>query len=351
MLAGLAARGGGRDGAERAQDHRHGYGGASPDEHGHLHPPQGTSDRDGPRSRFFPAKVPTHGWLVEPVGISCRRAHGYTAEVSRSAASTVTHLLRALAFVLAAWSLVPTGQAAASNPNAKPVVVFAAASLKTALDDIAAEWQRESGRVVRVSYAGTSALARQVEQGAPADVFVSADRDWMDYLAQRGLVTRPRALLANRLVLVAPADSQVALKLGPGAPLVDALGDGRLAVANVDSVPAGRYAKLALDSLGLWPQVSRRLVQSTDVRAALRLVARGEAPLGIVYATDAHAEPLVRIVDIFDQGTHPTILYMAAVVSESSNPDAAAFLQFLGAAPARRIFEREGFTVVASGRP
>ena len=202
-----------------------------------------------------------------------------------------------------------------------------------------------------MSYAGTSALARQVEQGAPADVFISADRDWMDYLAQRGLVTDPRALLANRLVLIAPASSTVALKLGPGAPLVDALGDGRLAVANVDSVPAGRYAKVALDSLGLWPQVARRLVQTTDVRAALRLVARGEVPLGIVYATDAHAERGVRVVDIFDQATHPTILYMAAVVSESSNPDAVAFLQFLGSAPARRAFEREGFTVVASGRP
>ena len=242
-------------------------------------------------------------------------------------------------------------QAAAASGSERPVTVFAAASLRTALDDITTEWRRETGRIVRVSYAGTSALARQVEQGAPADVFISADRDWMDYLAQRGLVTDPRPVLANRLVLIAPASSPVALKLGPGAPLVDALGDGRLAVANVDSVPAGRYAKVALDSLGLWPQVARRLVQTTDVRAALRLVARGEVPLGIVYATDAHAERGVRVVDIFDQATHPTILYMAAVVSESSNPDAVAFLQFLGSAPARRAFEREGFTVVASGRP
>lgn len=235
--------------------------------------------------------------------------------------------------------------------GAKPVVVFAAASLKTALDDIAIEWRRETGKVVRVSYAGTPALARQVEQGAPADVFVSADRDWMDYLSQRGLVRNPRVLLANRLVLVAPVASTVELKLGPGAPLAAALGDGRLAVANVDSVPAGRYAKVALDSLGLWPQAAKRLVQSTDVRAALRLVARGEAPLGIVYATDARTEPLVRVVDIFDQTTHPTILYMAAVVSESSKADAAAFLDFLARAHARRVFEREGFTVVASGRP
>lgn len=241
----------------------------------------------------------------------------------------------------------PLPLAAEPGPPARPVVVFAAASLKTALDDIAAEWRRETGRVARTSYAGTSALARQVEQGAPADVFISADRDWMDYLSRRALVKGPRLLLANRLVLVAPRDSAVQLRLERGAPLAAALGDGRLAVANVDSVPAGRYAKVALDSLGLWQQLASRLVQSTDVRAALRLVARGEAPLGIVYATDAHAEPLVRVVDMFDQGTHPAILYLAATVSESSNPDAGAFLDFLTTAPARRLFEREGFTVIA----
>jgi len=263
----------------------------------------------------------------------------------------VVRLFRAVALAIVVSLFVPAAQARTGGVDVRPVVVFAAASLKTALDDIAEAYRRETGKVVRVSYAGTSALARQVEQGAPADVFVSADRDWMDYLAQRGLVTNPRELLMNRLVLVAPATSQVEFQLGPGAPLAEALGDGRLAVANVDSVPAGRYAKVALDSLGLWPQMAKRLVQSNDVRAALRLVTRGEAPLGIVYATDAHAEPRVRVVAMFDQGTHPAILYMAAVVSESSNPDAAAFLQFLGTSPARRVFEREGFTVVASGRP
>jgi molybdate transport system substrate-binding protein len=266
----------------------------------------------------------------------------------------VLHPVRALTLALSAFVLFaagPQSMAAQGSGSTKPVVVFAAASLKTALDDLATEWQGETGRVARISYAGTPALARQIEQGAPADVFISADRDWMDYLARRALVREPRPLLANRLVLVAPVASTVELKLGPGAPLVAALGEGRLAVANVDSVPAGRYAKVALDSLGLWPQVAKRLVQSTDVRAALRLVARGEAPLGIVYATDAKAEPKVRIVDIFDQETHPTILYMMAAVAESSNPDGEAFLAFLRTASARRIFEREGFTVVASGRP
>jgi len=251
-------------------------------------------------------------------------------------------------FVLLCGMTTPC--AAGASGDGRPLVVFAAASMKTALDDVAAEWQRETGKVVRVSYAGTSALARQIEQGAPADVFISADREWMDYLAQRGLVREPRALLANRLVLVAPAESRVELKLGPGTPLAEALGDGRLAVANVDSVPAGRYAKVALNSLGLWPQLARLLVQSTDVRGACRLVARGEAPLGIVYATDARAEPLVRVVDMFDQTTHPTILYMVATVSESRNQQGAAFLDFLATAPARRVFEREGFTVVPNGR-
>jgi molybdate transport system substrate-binding protein len=241
--------------------------------------------------------------------------------------------------------------AAEPSGSTKPVVVFAAASLRTALDDLATEWQRVTGRVARVSYAGTSALARQIEQGAPADVFISADRDWMDYLSSRALVREPRPLLANRLVLVAPAGSSVMLELGPDAPLVAALGEGRLALANVDAVPAGRYAKVALDALGLWKQVARRMVQTADVRAALRLVAQGEAPLGIVYATDAHAEPKVRVVDMFDQETHPTILYMMAAVAESSNPGGDDFLAFLRTAPARRIFEREGFTVVASGRP
>ena len=263
----------------------------------------------------------------------------------------MSDLHRVLALSLSAVLLAaPNGPSRAEEPRApsRPVVVFAAASMKTALDDIAAEWQRETGRVTRLSYAGTSALARQIEQGAPADVFLSADLDWMDYLARRGMVQDPRPLLANRLVLVAPRDSRVELRLEPGAPLAAALGGGRLSVANVDSVPAGRYAKQALDHLGLWQQLAHRLVQATDVRAALRLVARGEAPLGIVYATDAHAEPKVRIVAMFDQETHPTILYMAAMVAESTNRDGSDFVAYLRSPPARKIFEREGFTVVAS---
>jgi molybdate transport system substrate-binding protein len=235
-------------------------------------------------------------------------------------------------------------QAAGDDP---PLVVFAAASLKTSLDEVAAQWQHETGQTLRVSYAGTSALTRQIEQGAPADVFISADRDWMDYLEARHLVRQPTPLLGNRLVLIAPRDSSVQLSLAHGALLESTLGDGRLSVANVQSVPAGRYARAALESLGLWQDVAGRLVQSADVRAALRLVARGETPLGVVYATDARAEPLVRIVDTFDESTHPPIVYMVATISDSTNPRADAFVAFLSTDPARAVFEREGFSMLA----
>jgi len=255
--------------------------------------------------------------------------------------------LLATVFVVLA-GLAPPAPVQAADAE-RPLVVFAAASLKTALDDIATQWQRETGQPVRVSYAGTSALAHQIEQGAPADVFISADRDWMDYLSQRRWVRDPMALLGNRLVLVAPRDSRVSLTLKRGAALAAALGDGRLAVANVQSVPAGRYARAALESLGLWPEVADRLVQSTDVRAGLRLVARGEAPLGIVYATDARAEALVRVVDVFPESSHPPIVYMVATVSDSMNPRTGDFVAFLSAGPARAVFGREGFTAPAPG--
>lgn len=249
--------------------------------------------------------------------------------------------------VLLAGLALPVPVRAADDD--KPLVVFAAASLKTALDRIATQWKHDTGQAVRVSHAGTSALARQIEQGAPADVFISADRDWMDYLAARRLVRQRAALLGNRLVLVAPRDSNGTLELVRGTPLATALGDGRLSVANVQSVPAGRYARAALESLGLWKAVEDRLVQSGDVRAALRLVARGEAPLGIVYATDARAEPMVRVVDTFDESTHPPIVYWIAAVADSTNPRADAFIAFLLTGSARAVFEREGFVLLADG--
>ncbi|WP_024588251.1 molybdate ABC transporter substrate-binding protein [Aliihoeflea sp. 2WW] len=231
----------------------------------------------------------------------------------------------------------------------EPVTVFAAASLKTALDAISESWSQEEGRQATVSYAGSSALARQIEEGAPADLFISADLDWMAYLADRDLIdtASERRLLGNRIVLVAPTDSSVELSIAPGFDLAGALGDGRLAMANIDAVPAGRYGKAALETLGVWDDVADKVAQAENVRAALQLVALGEAPLGIVYQTDATAEPGVRVVGTFPEDSHDPIIYPAALTVASANPDAAAFLDYLQGDEARGIFEEQGFTVLA----
>lgn len=234
----------------------------------------------------------------------------------------------------------------ATAAHAAPVTVFAAASLKNALDEVGAEYEKTGGEA-RFSYAASSAIARQIEQGAPADVYVSADSDWMNYLAERKLIVAAsrRDLLTNRLALIAPADSKVALKVGKGMPLAKALGSGRLAVAGPD-VPAGKYAKASLTALGAWDSVSGKLVQAENVRAALQFVARGETPLGIVYDTDAKVERKVRIVGLFPDGSHPKIVYPAAVVASSKNPDAAKFLAFMRTPKAAAVFRKYGFTVL-----
>ena len=231
----------------------------------------------------------------------------------------------------------------------EPVTVFAAASLKTALDAISESWSQEEGKQATVSYAGSSALAKQIEEGAPADLFISADLDWMAYLADRDLIdtASERRLLGNRIVLVAPADSSVDLSIAPGFDLAGALGDGRLAMANIDAVPAGRYGKAALEALGVWDAVADKVAQAENVRAALQFVALGEAPLGIVYQTDATAEPGVRVVGTFPEDSHEPIIYPAALTTDSANPDAAAFLDYLQGSTARAIFEEQGFTVLA----
>lgn len=231
----------------------------------------------------------------------------------------------------------------------EPVTVFAAASLKTALDEISETWSQEEGRQATVSYAGSSALARQIEEGAPADLFISADLDWMAYLADRDLIdtASERRLLGNRIVLVAPADSSVELSIAPGFDLAGALGDGRLAMANIDAVPAGRYGKAALEALGVWDGVADKVAQAENVRAALQFVALGEAPLGIVYQTDATVEPGVRVVGTFPEDSHEPIIYPAALTADSVNPDAAAFLDYLQGDAARAIFEEQGFAVLA----
>ncbi|WP_224007662.1 molybdate ABC transporter substrate-binding protein [Aureimonas sp. SA4125] len=229
-------------------------------------------------------------------------------------------------------------------------VVFAAASMKTALDEVAGAWRRETGKTVAISYAASSALARQIEAGAPADLFISADQDWMDYLAERKLIepaTRTD-LLGNSIVLVAPKGSGADVAITNGFPLATLLGDGRLAMANVDAVPAGRYGKAALDTLGVWESVKDRLAQAENVRAALVLVARGETPLGIVYATDAAAEAGVSVVGVFPENAHEPIVYPVALTAEAADPDAAAFLAFLQGGTARALFEEQGFTVLAA---
>ena len=245
--------------------------------------------------------------------------------------------------------LVVAGLLAAPAAMGADVTVFAAASLKNALDDIGAVWEAESGKQAAISYAASSALAKQIEEGAPADLFISADVPWMDYLVERDLVKRGTVvqLLGNRLVLIAPADSDASLELTAGADLVTALGDGRLAVGQVESVPAGRYAKEALTSLGIWDQVSGRLAQAENVRAAQALVAAGEAPFGIVYETDANAEAGVRVVAKFPEDSHAPIVYPAAVTTEATSADAAAFLAFLRSKTADEIFRKQGFTVLA----
>lgn len=230
--------------------------------------------------------------------------------------------------------------------HAETVTVFAAASLKNALDEVGAAYARTGGEA-RFSYAASSAIARQIEQGAPADVYVSADSDWMTYLAERKLIVAAsrRDLLTNRLALIAPADSKATIRIGRGMPLAKALGPGRLAVAGPD-VPAGKYAKASLSALGVWDSVSGKLAQAENVRTALQYVARGETPFGIVYDTDAKVEPKVRIVGLFPDATHPKIVYPAAVVAASNNPDAAKFLAYMGSPPAAAIFRKYGFTVL-----
>jgi molybdate transport system substrate-binding protein len=232
--------------------------------------------------------------------------------------------------------------------QAQDVVVFAAASLTNALDEAAQLFERQGGAHTKISYAASSALAKQIESGAPADIFISADLDWMDYLEKRHLIREAtrKNLLGNRLVLVAPADSDVKAEIKPGLDLAALLRGGRLAMADPESVPAGKYGKAALEKLGIWNSVRAAVAPAETVRAALLFVSRRETPLGIVYATDAAADPRVRIVSVFPPDTHPPIIYPAALTADSKNSSAARLLEFLGSAAAKPIFEKQGFTVL-----
>ena len=236
-------------------------------------------------------------------------------------------------------------RAQASGPT-----VFAAASLKNALDDAAARWAAAGHPPPKVSYAASNTLAQQIEQGAPADLFFSADLAWMDDVAKKDLIdpaTRSN-LLGNEIVLVAPKTAATPVDVHPGFDLAKALGSGRLAMGNVDAVPAGKYGKAALEKLGVWDSVKDRVAQAESVRAALAFVSRGETPLGIVYATDAAADAGVAVVGTFPSDSHPPIIYPVAMVKGASNPDARAFLDFLHGPEARAAFVKQGFTVTSA---
>lgn len=253
-------------------------------------------------------------------------------------ADQILIVLRAIA--TAACLMLLTATAGAQN-----ITVLAAASLKNALDEVSGQYRLPQDQKIAISYAASSALARQIENGAPADIFISADLDWMDYVEKRGLIrTDSRVnLLRNEMVLIAPADSKALVEIKPGFPLSILLGGGRLAMADPDYVPAGKYGKAALEKLGVWSSVSGKIARAENVRAALNFVSRGESPLGIVYRTDAAADRKVRIVAVFPADTHPPIVYPAALLKGARDPGASMFFEFLNSAQARGVFRKHGF--------
>ena len=242
--------------------------------------------------------------------------------------------------------LLALGLALPAAAQAPPLTVFAAASLKNALDDASAAYAKETGTPpAKISYAASSALAKQIEQGAPADLFISADADWVDYVVTKNLVqagTR-KDLFTNHLALVAPKDSAVKLDIKPGFPLAAALGANRLAMAGAE-VPAGKYGQASLTTLGVWDSVKDKTARGENVRATLQFVVRGEAPLGIVYDTDALSEPAVKIVGLFPDASHPRIVYPGVAVSK--NPAAVSFLTWLHGAKGAAVFKKYGFAAL-----
>jgi molybdate transport system substrate-binding protein len=228
----------------------------------------------------------------------------------------------------------------------KGLVVFAAASMKNALDDVDTAFTARTGVKVVASYAASSTLAKQIEQGAPADIFLSADTDWMDYATARKNINEPTRinLLGNSIVLIAPKDSKIDnVTIAPGFDLAKLAGDGRIATGDVKSVPSGKYAQAALEKLGAWQAAEPKFAMAESVRAALTLVARGEAALGIVYSTDARVEPGVRIVGTFPADSHPAIIYPVAATT-TAKAEAGDYLAFLRSAAAKAILEKYGFT-------
>jgi molybdate transport system substrate-binding protein len=258
---------------------------------------------------------------------------------------TVLAALAAAIVISAAPTMVAAQTAAAQD---KSITVFAAASMKNALDDVDAAFTKKSGIKVVASYDASSALMKQIEAGAPADAFVSADLKWMDYGSQKKLIkddTRVN-LLGNQLVLIAPKDSKIDnVAIKPGFDLAKLAGDGRIATGDVKAVPVGLYAQAALQKLGIWDSVEPKMAMTQNVRAALTLVARGEAPLGIVYSTDAKVEPGVKVVATFPEDSHDPIIYPVAA-TVSAKPDVTPYLAFLRSAAAKAIFDNYGFIVL-----
>ena len=246
---------------------------------------------------------------------------------------------------LATFWLLLFGVAAFSANSSKPsITVFGAASLTNALQDLGDGYTKETGTTVKLSFAASSVLARQIESGAQADIFFAADLEWMDYLQGRNLIIKSsrRDVLGNKLVLIAPVDSKVDLKIAPNFPLVAALAGRRLATGDPDSVPVGKYARSALVSLGVWNDVQDRLVRAENVRSALMFVDRREAPLGIVYETDALVDKTVRVVDVFPANSHLPITYPIALTI-SAKPEAAKFVEYLLSPAGDAVFKKYGF--------
>jgi molybdate transport system substrate-binding protein len=255
-----------------------------------------------------------------------------------------------LAGIFVAFAILFGSAASPALAQEKSLTVFAAASMKNALDDIDAAYTAKTGVKIVASYAASSALAKQIEQGAPADIFASADTDWMDYVIGKKNINEPtRAnLLGNSLVLIAPKDSKIDnVAIGTGFDLAKLVGDGKIATADVKSVPVGKYAKASLEKLGAWIAAEPKFAMTENVRAALALVARGEAMLGIVYSTDAKVEPGVKIVGTFPADSHPAIIYPVAATT-TAKAEAADYLAFLRSSAAKTIFEKYGFKFLLS---
>jgi molybdate transport system substrate-binding protein len=262
------------------------------------------------------------------------RKHAWSATMHRFAAFILSFV------ILCGSTLSPV------SAEDKTLTVFAAASMKNALDDIDAAFTAKTGVKVNASYAASSTLAKQIEQGAPADIFVSADTDWMDYaVGKKNINESTRVnLLGNSIVLIAPKDSKIdTVTIGPGFDLAKLAGDGKIATGDVKSVPVGKYAKAALEKLGAWSAAEPKFAMAESVRAALTLVARGEAAIGIVYSTDAKVEPGVKVIGTFPADSHPPIIYPVAATS-TAKPEANAYLDYLRSSAAKAVLEKYGFT-------